>query len=137
MLFNRLLLCSNIQTESTQVSLYSAMGLSVSHRCVLAFPLSLRRNASTASQRTAGSHFLPCAQVWDVANNQLLGELLTHSEAVTCFAFEGYFVFSGSEDCRVCVWDLQTVAAGRRRHTLDLEAADPKGAKFAVQPAVQ
>jgi WD40 repeat protein len=44
-------------------------------------------------------------RVWSNANFRLLGEHVGHREAVTCMALDANFLFSGSDDCDIRMWD--------------------------------
>ena len=48
---------------------------------------------------------LPACQVWSATAYDFLGRHEGHKEAVTCLALDSNFLFSGSEDCSIHVWD--------------------------------
>ena len=45
----------------------------------------------------------------------LAGQFRGHEEAVTCLALDGNFLYSGSEDKTIKVWDAAAAVSGRGR----------------------
>lgn len=44
-------------------------------------------------------------KVWHGMTHELVGQHVGHTEAVGCLALDANFLFSGSEDCTIRVWD--------------------------------
>lgn len=54
-------------------------------------------------------YLLSVLQAW-TCEGELRAVLHTHSEAVTCLASDGFFLFSGSEDSTIGAWDMHSLA---------------------------
>ena len=52
-----------------------------------------------------------CIRVWSEGAYELLGTHEGHAEAVTSLALDANFLFSGSEDCSIKVWDTVPVTS--------------------------
>ena len=50
-------------------------------------------------------------RVWGAVAHELQAEIAAHSDAVTCLALDGNFLFSGSEDNSVAMWDVVAACA--------------------------
>ena len=64
--------------------------------------LSLQHDSSKGVVFTGGSDAV--IKVWSESLDYV-GEHRGHSEAVTCMALQSNFLFSGSEDAAICIWD--------------------------------
>ena len=51
-------------------------------------------------------------KVWNALSYEPMGEHRGHAEPVTCLALESNFLFSGSEDSAICIWDTVPANAG-------------------------
>lgn len=62
----------------------------------------------------------PCVssgvQVWAVAGFTLLARHVGHTDAVGALALDGNFLFSGSEDATIRVWDTVPARVGSGEH---------------------
>lgn len=54
---------------------------------------------------TPGDPAARMSQVWSNSSFRLVGEHVGHREAVTCMALDANFLFSGSEDSDIKMWD--------------------------------
>jgi len=45
------------------------------------------------------------AKVWSNSTFQLIGEHIGHDKPVGCMALDANFLFSGSDDCTIRMWD--------------------------------
>ncbi|KAK9807011.1 hypothetical protein WJX72_010761 [[Myrmecia] bisecta] len=54
-------------------------------------------------------------KVWNARTYDYMGEHVGHSEAVACLALDANFLFSGSEDCSIRVWDTVPAAGQGKR----------------------
>ncbi|PNH10255.1 Outer row dynein assembly protein 16 [Tetrabaena socialis] len=84
-------------------------------RAALTFPepeiLALRFDPLKKAIVTAGTDKV--IKVWAAAGYDFLGSHSGHKDAVTCLALDSNFLFSGSDDCTICLWD--TVPAGGQK----------------------
>ncbi len=53
------------------------------------------------------------AQVWAATGYDYLGCHRGHKNAVTCLALDSNFLFSGSDDCTICLWDTVPAVANK------------------------
>lgn len=58
-----------------------------------------------------GSFVAPLPQVWAATGYDFLGCHRGHRNAVTCLALDSNFLFSGSDDCTICLWDTVPAVA--------------------------
>ena len=62
-------------------------------------------------------------KVYDANTYELIGKHVGHTEPVTCFASDENFLFSGSEDASIKVWDLLSVFVDASGQLLQPDAA--------------
>ena len=46
--------------------------------------------------------------VYNMRTYQIEATLQAHTDAVTCMEVDGFFLFSGSDDCTIMHWNMQT-----------------------------
>lgn len=52
-------------------------------------------------------------QVWAATGYEYLGCHTGHTDAVGCLALDSNFLFSGSDDCNICLWDTVPASSAR------------------------
>ena len=67
------------------------------------------------------------AQVWSSSGYLPLGQHIGHTDAVTCLALDANFLFSGSDDCTIRLWDA--VPATPAANAALASPSSPTGAK--------
>ncbi|GLC46623.1 hypothetical protein PLESTB_001224200 [Pleodorina starrii] len=84
-------------------------------RAVLAAPepeiLALKYDPLKKAIVTAGTEKV--IKVWAATGYDYLGCHRGHTNAVTCLALDANFLFSGSDDCSICLWDTVPAVASK------------------------
>lgn len=78
---------------------------------------------------TAGNN--KAIRVWSASGYMYMGCHVGHKEPVTCLALDSNFLFSGSDDCSICLWD--TVPAVVAKHSAHGGGAAPAAGGRSLQ----
>ena len=61
-------------------------------------------------------------RIWSLENYAMLAALKGHSDAITCLAIDANFLFSGSEDRSIRIWNMAEICEPYELSVLDAHA---------------